>query len=418
MSQESNAATSASRFDIAIIGSGIAGSALACALKESGLSVALIEGGKLPASAPACESHIDGFDARVSALSLASENFLRHLDVWSHIVQSRSETYTDMFVWDGEGTADIHFNASEVRSSHLGHIVENRVLVHALIQSLKMSAVKLLDQTQVADITPINEGEYCHLLTLTGENSLQLKAKLVVGADGANSFVRRHFKMKTREWDYGHQGLVCTIQTQKPHQHTAWQRFMHTGPLALLPLSSNDETGQHFCSIVWSAETATAKQLMAMSDDEFMQAVAKHSEYKLGGITAISKRFSFPLRQRHATHYIDDGVALVADAAHTIHPLAGQGINLGLLDVKVLAEELIKAQQSQHCIGDSRVLSRYQRRRKPDNLLMMSAMEGFKRLFAQQHVAFSWIRNRGMATIGRHTLIKRALIKQAIGLNK
>lgn len=410
-------------FDVAIIGSGIAGSALACALKNSPLSVVLIEGGKLPDTVPACENTIDGFDARVSALSLASESFLSELGVWPVIAQRRLQHYDKMFVWDGEGTADIAFHADEVHASHLGSLVENRIIVQALIENLQMSPVKLLDQATVSDITPINDGDYCHLITLQKERELQIKAKLIVGADGANSFVRNHFAMATREWDYQHQGIVCTIEAEHPHDNTAWQRFMHTGPLALLPLSSGNKSlagrdQQHFCSIVWSADTERAASLMAMDDDSFMQELAKCSEYKLGNILACSKRFNFPLRQRHAVDYIDDGVALIADAAHTIHPLAGQGINIGLQDVKVLAEELIKAHQLKHRLGDRRVLSRYQRRRKTDNLLMMSVMEGFKRLYSHKSLAISWLRNRGMAHIGRHTLLKRQLIKQAIGINK
>ncbi|NRB37753.1 MAG: UbiH/UbiF/VisC/COQ6 family ubiquinone biosynthesis hydroxylase [Pseudomonadales bacterium] len=405
-------------FDVAIIGSGIAGSALACALKNSPLSVVLIESGRLPDTIPACDNHINGFDARVSAMSLASENFLQELGIWPVIKQRRLQEYQSMMVWDGEGTAEIDFHADEVHSHHLGSIVENRVMVQALVESLQMSKVKLLDQAKVSNIAPINDGDYCHLITLEKERQIQVKAKLIVGADGANSFVRSHFGLKTREWDYQHNGIVCTIETQKPHQNTAWQRFMSTGPLAFLPLSSNVEEDKHFCSIVWSAETEKAEALMALDDESFKQELAEKSEFKLGEILACSRRFSFPLRQRHAINYIDDGVALVADAAHTIHPLAGQGINIGLLDVKVLAEELIKADKLQHRIGDTRVLSRYQRRRKTDNLLMMSVMEGFKRLFGQQNLAISWIRNRGMAAVGRHTLIKRQLIKQAIGLTK
>ena len=401
-------------FDMAIIGSGIAGSALACALKDSGLSIVLIEAGQFSAQAATFESHINGFDPRVSALSLASERFLTQLGVWQGISSQRVQRYEQMFVWDGEGTADIDFQAQDVHQTHLGHIVENRLIVQALLDALQMSSVKLLDQSPLAHISAITDGDYQHVIELGGERPLRLKTKLIVGADGANSFVRKHFNLATREWDYGHNGVVCTIQTEQPHANTAWQRFMDTGPLALLPLMG--ESQQHFSSIVWSADTARAEQLMALDDASFKAELTQYSEYKLGKILDVSQRFSFPLRQRHAVNYIDDGVALVADAAHTIHPLAGQGINLGLQDVKVLADELLRALNMQHGIADKRVLSRYQRRRKPENLLMMSLMEGFKRLFAQKNIGVMWLRNRGMAAVNKLGPLKRELMKQAVGL--
>ncbi len=401
-------------FDVAIIGSGIAGSALACALKDSALSVVLIEAGQFASEVVMPQATIDGFDARVSALSLASEAFLSQLGVWQQISNERAQSYDQMFVWDGEGTADIHFQAQDVHQPHIGHIVENRVIVQALIASLKMSAVTVLDQSPLASIRAIAEGEYRHEIELAAARPLTLKTKLIVGADGANSFVRRDFNMATGEWEYGQDAVVCTIATEKAHANTAWQRFMQSGPLALLPLPGSDS--QHFCSIVWSADSARAEALMRLDDASFKKELGEYSEHKLGQITEVSKRFSFPLRQRHALNYIDDGIALVADAAHTIHPLAGQGINLGLLDVKVLADELLRAVDMQHSIADKRVLSRYQRRRKPENLLMMGVMEGFKRLFGEQQLGLTWLRNRGMAAVNRLGPLKRKLMKQAVGL--
>lgn len=413
-------AAKVAEFDVVIVGAGIAGSALACALSNTALRILLVEGGSFPEAAPKNNCEINGFDPRVSALTLASKDLLEKLGVWESIQTLRAEAFNNMFVWDAEGTGEIAFNAAEVNELFLGYIVENRVIVYALIESLRMSTnVKMLDKMRVAGINSIpGDVGFLHglqLQTQTGEK-LEVKTRLVVGADGANSFVRQAFQFQTREWDYGHHGIVCTIKTEKPHCNTAWQRFMHTGPVALLPLSKGSNVDDYFCSIVWSIDEAKVESIMALDDEHFAQALTQATEARLGKVLAASQRFAFPLRQRHAIEYVKEGVALIADAAHTIHPLAGQGINLGLQDVKVLAEELLKAKQMQQELGYLRVLTRYQRRRKGENLLMMSAMEGFKRLFAQQSLTVSWLRNRGMLGVGKLELLKHKIMKQVMGV--
>jgi 2-polyprenylphenol 6-hydroxylase len=404
-------------FDVAIIGAGIAGSALACALRNSNLRVVLIEGSQFPSAAPVCETALDSFDARVSALTLSTRVFLESIGIWEQVLALRAEAFAEMHVWDAEGTGEITFGAREIGEPCLGYIVENRVLVYALLDSLKMAAnIKLLDNTRVLSVTPV-PGKAFQQYHIQLDQGLAIKAGLIVGADGAQSFIRQTFDFKTREWDYGHNAIVCTVQTEKSHRQTAWQRFMPTGPLALLPLSGSDgNNASHFCSIVWSAQSQEAERLMALSDDDFLLAITQATEQKLGKVIKNSRRFSFPLRQRHAVDYVKPGVVLIADAAHTIHPLAGQGINLGLQDVMVLAEELLRASQLGHPVGELRVLSRYQRRRKGENLLMMGVMEGFKRLFEQQSLWIKWIRNRGMLQVAQHSLLKKQLIKQAMGL--
>jgi len=399
-------------FDVVIIGSGIAGSALACALQNSALRVLLVEGGKFQ-GAPSCEDTLQGFDARVSAITLGSKDFLQSLGVWESIVDVRAQTFSNMRVWDAEGTGAIEFSASEIGETQLGYIVENRVLVHALLANLALAPnVKLLQETQLLNVQRLTN-EQGFALELSSQQVVH--TRLLVGADGANSFVRQALQFKTREWDYQHHAIVCTIETERPHQYTAWQRFMPTGPLALLPLSSS-ESG-YFCSIVWSATLQEAERLMGLTDEAFVKALSQASEQVLGNVRAVSQRWSFPLRQRHAVDYVQAGVALVADAAHTIHPLAGQGINLGLQDVRVLSEEILRAHLQKLPVGDVRVLSRYQRRRKTDNLLMMAVMEGFKRLFEQPSLLIKWVRNRGMAQIAKHTILKKQLIRQAMGLD-
>lgn len=398
-------------FDVAIIGAGIAGLALANALDNSGLKVVVLEAGQFP-QRPETLEDITNYDMRVSALSLGSIQFLQDLGAWYTVESLRSQAFDHMYVWDGEGTGKIEFAASEVSAPALGHIVENRILVYSLLDNLSMSSnVKLMDNAKISNIQAITERDGTKHTIQLAEHCLI--ANLVVGADGAQSFVRKHYDFKTREWDYGHNAIVCTVKTEKPHDNTAWQRFMQTGPVALLPLSSGS---QQYCSVVWSAETKKAAEIMQLDDAQFCQQLSQATESVLGTIEQTSARFTIPLRQRHAVDYVQQGVALIADAAHTIHPLAGLGINMGLEDVRVLAEELLRAHGKGRDIADICVLSRYQRRRKGENLLVMSAMEGFKRLFEQKSLALLWLRNKGMTGVGQFSLIKRQIIKQVMGL--
>ena len=407
-------------FDIVIVGAGIAGSALARALRHSDLKVALIDGGHFPESAPACEMVLDGFDPRVSALTLGTKNFLEHIGAWEQVLSLRAEPFSDMQVWDGEGTGEIGFSAGEINEQQLGYLVENRVLVYALLESLGLSAnIRMLDDTQVLSITAMQDKAHRQYEVQLDRNR-RLRCDLLVGADGANSLVRQSLGFQTREWDYGHNAIVCTIQTEKYHGHTAWQRFMKTGPVALLPLTSGTNAQgepENFCSIVWSAETEEAERLMQLDNHGFCEALTRATESRLGKILGVSQRFVFPLRQRHAVDYVQEGVALIADAAHTIHPLAGQGINLGLQDVQVLSEEILRARRMKHRIGDVRVLSRYQRRRKPGNLVMMTVMEGFKRLYGNPSLLVKWVRNKGMQEVAKHSVLKKQLVRQAMGLH-
>lgn len=395
-------------FDLVIVGGGIAGSALALALANSDIRIALIEA-QTPNLQPPCETDINGFDLRVSALTHASQALLERLGVWQKISDARLAPYQFMQVWDAEGTGNIQFDASELHQLQLGHIVENRLLVASLQQKLQLAAnVVNLAPCKVEELTPVDGG---HQLSL--DNGLTLQAELVVGADGALSRVRQWAGLDTREWDYGHHALVATVKTQKPHRDTAWQRFQDTGPLAFLPLASEDKD---YCSIVWSTLPEHAEQLLAMDDEAFCQALGEAFEYQLGEVVAVSKRVAFPLRQRHAIDYVKPGLALVADAAHTIHPLAGQGINLGLLDVDVLAQEVLRARQRGIGLGELSVLKRYQRRRKLNNLAMMALMDGFKRLFAEPALPLRFLRNEGMRQLNQLKPIKHLIMKQAMGL--
>lgn len=398
-------------YDVVIVGAGLVGGALACALSDSPLKVAIIEPREMETEWPPADDGVAGFDARVSAITAASQQWLESLGAWPGMFGQRGCPYTRMQVWDAEGTGSISFDAAEVNQPALGHIVENRLIVCALMRRLQASTnVRQLTPARVTALQPF-EGGY----RLTLDQGAEIETGLVVAADGAMSQIRTLTGFSLREWDYGHRAIVATVESERGHEHTAWQRFLPEGPLAFLPLC--DRAGeQRLCSIVWSAVPDYAEALMALSDAEFCEQLGAAFELRLGRVQAVGQRFCFPLRQRHAVDYVQSGIALVGDAAHTIHPLAGQGVNLGLMDAKVCAQELLRATAAGLNPGHLSVLQRYQRRRKGDNLTMMAGMEVFKRLFEQDHLWVRWARNTGMRWLDKNTGAKRRIIRQAMGL--
>jgi len=407
-------------FDVVIAGAGMVGASLACLLAESSLRIALIDRNPLILSSDTASANPSGekFDPRVSALSPASQQLFRQIGVWEDMVTERVCNYAAMEVWDAEGTGSIEFSANEINQPELGSIVENSIIIAALHR-------RIAQLENVFPITPFAiesyeriEREGAQLVKLNAEDGQSIRAALVIAADGANSKLRQLAKFDCREWDYEQHALVTTVRTQLPHGNTARQRFMETGPLAFLPLSvAQNDTDQHHCSFVWSMLPEQAERAMSLDEDEFNSQLGAALEFKLGDMQWSDKRYVFPLRQRHALDYVKEGIVLVGDAAHTIHPLAGQGVNLGLLDAKALAEELLRGIEAGRAIADPTVLLRYQRRRKGNNLSMMWLMEGFKRLFAQQDLSIRWLRNAGMRVADKMTPIKNQMIKKAMGLD-
>ncbi|MDY0005915.1 MAG: UbiH/UbiF/VisC/COQ6 family ubiquinone biosynthesis hydroxylase [Spongiibacteraceae bacterium] len=397
------------RYDIVIVGAGLAGAGLAAALDGSGWRVALLEARPLRSGWPPLEDSVDGFDTRVCALNAASQGFLDSVGAWPAIAERRLCPYRQMEVWDAEGTGRVVFDSAVVNRDALGHIVENRLVNAALLNRLDDSAnVQRFSPVTVQGFTR-RDGRVHLQLAEGGEAS----AALLVAADGGASPLRRLAGLRTREWDYGQHAVVATVRTTLPHRHTARQRFLRSGPLAFLPLPGD---GDRRCSIVWSTSPEHAEQLLALDDAGFSRALAEAFEYTLGDITAVGRRQSLALRQCHAVDYVQPGFALVGDAAHSIHPLAGQGINLGFRDVAVLAEELRRAQRRELAAGDLDVLLRYQRRRKAHNLATMAAMEGFKRLFARTGLPLRLARNHGMRWVDGQLPVKRRLIRAAMGI--
>lgn len=393
--------------DLIIVGAGMVGSALALALKDSGLDILLIDGSPLSVKPFDAEA---AFEPRVSALSAASQRILDRLGAWPGVVARRASPYGEMQVWDGTGTGAIHFSAASVHADVLGHIVENRVVQDALLEPLHDSGIGLMPNARLEHLRHSGDD---WLLTLV--DGRQLRAPLVIAADGANSAVRRLAGCATREWDYLHHAIVTSVRCEQPHRRTAWQRFTDDGPLAFLPLDRQGD--EHWCSIVWSVTPEEAERLMALDDEAFCSALGEAFEHRLGRVEHSDPRLCIPLRQRHAKRYVEPGLALIGDAAHTIHPLAGQGVNLGFLDAAVLAEVLLHAHARGERLADGKVLSRFERRRMPYNLGMMAAMEGFERLFQADPLPLRWLRNAGLRWVNQQPEAKALFVRQALGLS-
>lgn len=391
--------------DVVIVGAGLVGSALACALTQSSdLKVAVLDAQSPPAPYPP-----DRFDPRVVALSAASVRWLRDLDVWRGIEHQRLCPYRGMEVWDGEGNGRIQFSSDDLHRDELGFIVENSVVRHALHQVMQ-PRVTYLAPLAVAAWDQLND---LNQLTLA-DGSLVI-APLLIAADGGHSRLREWAQIPVSAWSYQHTAIVTTIRTGKGHGDIARQRFSHQGPLALLPLRSGPEDPGRHCSIVWSLEEAVAERLMALTDAEFCAELTRTSEGCLGPVEWADQRHAIPLWQRHAGEYGRAGFALLGDAAHTIHPLAGQGVNLGLYDAQVLAAEVVRAHRRGVPLNHDSLTQRYQRQRKFHNLAAMASMEGFKRLFGVNSPTLLTVRNRGMSWVDNQLWLKRLLMQVAAG---
>ena len=387
--------------DIAIIGGGMVGLALAAAFKDSDLRIAVIEG-----CVP--DDKLDELpDVRVSALSRSSETILRNLGAWQGIEQRRSSPYYGMEVWEQDSFAKIEFDAQCMAQPDLGHIVENRVIQLALLEQVqKQGNVTLFMPARCATLAV---GEQESWLTL--DNGQAMTAKLVVGADGANSWLRRQMDIPLTHWDYGHSALVANVKTADPHNHIARQIFTPHGPLALLPMSQ-----PNMCSIVWSTEPDRAEQLLAMDEHDFNKALTSEFDARLGLCEVMGTRTAFPLKMRYARDFVVERVALVGDAAHTIHPLAGQGVNLGLLDAASLAQEVLELWKQGQDIGSKRNLRSYERWRKAEAAKMIAAMQGFRDLFSGDNPAKKLVRGIGLSLAGQLPGAKDEIMRRALGL--
>ena len=388
-------------YDIVIAGGGMVGAALACALGDSKLHVALLEGTPVERIRPGPQ-----IDLRVSAITRASQRILEAVDVWEDIGAWRISPFRDMRVWDATSFGHIHFDSAAIGEPLLGWIIENRVIQFALLERVQALAnVELLCPATLGLASIRGRGVHMQL-----QDGRELWASLLVGADGANSKVRQWAGVDTGGWGYSQKAVVASVSTEQPHEETAWQRFLPTGPLAFLPLHGG------CCSIVWSTTPAQADQLLELDGKAFALELAEAFEWRLGGITEVGPRGAFSLRLQHAHAYVKPHIALVGDAAHVVHPLAGQGVNLGLLDAAALAEVLLDAVAMGKDIGSLGVLRRYERWRKGENLLMLGVLDGFKRLFGSSLPPVRWLRNVGLNFTDAAGPLKNLLARRAMGL--
>ena len=387
-------------YDVVIVGGGMVGACLACALADTDLQIAVLEVAEPQLSWPE-----ESVDLRVSAISVASQRIFEAVGAWQGMLAARVSPYREMHVWDSSGDGQIHFDAADIGAATMGHIVENRVVRAALLARLdELPNIHFICPAALESWQREDKG-----LRLMLADGVEIKTSLLVGADGGRSRVREQAGITCYGWPYGQKGVVAVVETELSNQKTAWQRFLTTGPLAFLPLADGRS------SIVWSTTPTEADRLIAMDDEQFCIALAEALEGRLGMVTSTTKRAAFPLQLQHAEQYVMDRVALVGDAAHTIHPLAGQGANLGFLDAASLADVISDAAQQGRDVGSLKVLRRYERWRKGGNVSMMYAMDGFKRLFGNEATPVQWMRNTGLTLTDKLSPVKYHLMLQAMG---
>lgn len=387
-------------FDVVIIGGGMVGAAVACALGDSPLKVAIIENSP-PQPFSAEQSH----DLRVSALSIASKKILQAVGAWEGIESRRYCPFRRMRVWEGAG--DTEFCSDQIDYPELGYIVENRIIQLALLDRLTgFNNISLLSPAQI-DRIAYNPGNLSELVFTDGR---VIAAKLLVGADGAQSRIRQTVGIGVTSWDYKQHALVLYVETGYGQQDITWQRFVPTGPQAFLPLSGN------FGSLVWYQSADEVRRLKSLSYDDLKSVLVAEFPSELGQVNQILGTASFPLRRQHAQSYVKPGVALVGDAAHTINPLAGQGVNIGLLDAAALAEVLSEAVKQDKEVSDIAVLRRYEKMRRHENLKMMTVMDLFYQVFSNEILPIRLLRNFGLGLAERVWPAKQKVMRAAMGL--
>jgi 2-octaprenylphenol hydroxylase len=407
-------------YDVIVVGGGMVGNALACSLgtglgadlgsnsNQPPLKIAVVENHKTNYQWPK-----DSFDLRVSAITRASQCWLEELGVWQTIIDERATPYSEMFVWDAGGDGSIHFDCAELGEPNLGHIIENRAINKCLVQrAAEFDAVDFYCPASPSKLTLNSQQAQLEL-----DGGERLEAELIVGADGGDSWVRQQAGIDISVDDYEQTAVVANVKTELPHQHTAWQRFLPTGPLAFLPMADSQGSNKH-SAIVWSTTPNEAQRLCELTNAEFNTELEVAFDHKLGAIVDSGPRASFPIKGRHAQQYVKPQLALIGDAAHTIHPLAGQGVNLGFADAQALAQTILNAQHSNKPIGSFKTLRRFERSRRGDNSLMLEAMGMFKRLFSNSTPGLRELRNFGLNFADQTPAIKNLFMTYAMGLSE
>jgi 2-octaprenyl-3-methyl-6-methoxy-1,4-benzoquinol hydroxylase len=394
--------------DAVVVGGGIVGATMALALARDGRQVALVEAREPP------RWQADAPDLRVYAFAPDNAALLDSLGVWRGVRETRAQPYRAMRVWDAAGGDAISFEADAFGRRELGWIVENDLLVDRLWSALPAAGVRLHCPERVESLSQDDSSAALELAS-----GLRLRTRLVIAADGAQSALRAMAGIEVSDHDYGQRGLVAFVETECPHEATCWQRFLPTGPVALLPFGDvADRAGDagHRGSIVWTLPTAEAARLVSVDEATFLREFEVAFGGRLGRALSVSKRVAFPLHRRLARNAVAGRVVLVGDAAHVVHPLAGQGANLGFLDAAALADVLKDGAAQREDPGAERILRRYERWRRSENDLMGGAIDAFDRLLARGSGRVAGLAQRGMPWVGRSGLAKRLFIERAMGL--
>ena len=396
--------------DVVIIGGGLVGGLTALLLAKGGIQATVLD------AAPILDAEkvLSVANPRVLALSQATIHLLKTVNVWDKL--ARQMPYTGMQVWNKNGYGEINFGQASQKmpsdEQSLGSMVEPSILNLAIQQQMLQQVQDYRTQVKVVRV---EQGVHCWIVQLA--DGTTLKTKLVIGADGANSFVREQAMIELDVLDYQQAGLSCAIRTTMPHQYVARQIFLPTGPLAFLPMASlNAEQAEHWISIVWTLPDDYADEYSALNDAQFMQLLTRESHHMLGEVLEVTPRAKFPLKARAAQRYVKAGLALIGDAAHVIHPLAGQGVNIGCLDAAVLCDVLLKDKQ-RGVWAHEQTLKRYEHQRKGQNDAMMHSMSALGFIETSELFPFVWARNFGLKQVENQATLKALFLAQANGLS-
>ncbi|ABK47245.1 2-octaprenyl-3-methyl-6-methoxy-1,4-benzoquinol hydroxylase [Shewanella sp. ANA-3] len=399
--QPSQTTTATQLFDVILVGGGMVGAATAIGLAKQGLQVAVIE-----SFAPEAYSPEQALDVRVSAISVASEQLLEQLGALDSLLNMRNVPYLGLETWELDGCIT-QFHSSQIGASHLGHIVENRLVQLALWEQMQQwDAIKLFCPERVATFSRLADGVSVHL-----QSGIKLEAKLLIGADGANSQVRQWAGIGISGWDYAQSAMLINIQTAQGQQDVTWQQFTPNGPRSLLPLPGNH------ASLVWYDDANRIKQLMQLNHKQLADQIRQHFPARLDSDFTVEAKGSFALTRRHANAYYKPNVVILGDAAHTINPLAGQGVNLGFKDVEALLAVIKTALTEDKPWWSTEVLNAYQAKRYRDNQLMMTTMDVFYAGFSNDILPLKLLRNGALKLANINSPIKRTVLKYAMGLN-
>ncbi|MEO8002859.1 MAG: FAD-dependent oxidoreductase [Arenimonas sp.] len=392
-------------FDIAVVGAGIVGSCAALSLARAGYRIALVEAHEPKPWSEAMP------DLRVVALAPDNKKLLDECGAWKNMAGRRVQPYTDMRVWDAAAGNELHLSASQQAQEFLGLIIENNNIADALWQAIKL-------ESRISCFCPdkLESIEQESLVTLTLKSGAVVKAGLVLGADGASSKVRELLGLKTNKNDYGQSGVVAYVKTERSHENTAWQRFLPTGPLAFLPCSDGR------CSIVWTLPKDEAERLLQSDEETFCRELARAFDARLGNVMEVSQRAAFPLQRQLSQEMLVGRVVLIGDAAHTVHPLAGQGVNLGLRDVSTLLDLLGKAKtsvenskQKNDAVVSQNKLERWARRRISENAIAAYSFEAINRVFSNDEVLPTLMRGHMFGMANSFLPLRSFLLRQASG---